>query len=170
MISSNKVKVLLYSDGSQHSFSAAVYTATLMKSLPNLKVTVVQVQESGEGSMRSEYRRIEDKDNWPVSPISDWLKRLINESDSSEESIYDEIVAKTNGIFFEKGLNVSHQVLYSDTSISDTVDVILDYATKKSFEFIIIGTKRITIFKRMIFGCLAQSVFNKASIPVLLIK
>ena len=170
MTNSNKVKVLLYSDGSQHSLSAAVYTATLVKSLPNLKVTVVQVQESGEGSTRAESKRIEDKDNWPVSPIADWLKQLINESDSTDKSMYDEILDKTNGIFFEKGLNVNHQVLYSDTTISNTVDVILDYATNKSFEFIIIGAKKLSILKRLVYGCLAQSVLNKSAIPVLIIK
>ncbi|MDR3602342.1 MAG: universal stress protein [Desulfosporosinus sp.] len=170
MANSKKVKVLLYSDGSQPSLSAAVYTAALVKSLPNLKVTVVQVQENGEDSLREEYRQIENKDNKPVSPIADWLKRIINESDTADKSIYDEIIDKTNGIFFEKGLNVNHEVLYSDTTISDTVDVILDYATNKSFEFIIIGTRRLTTLKRLIFGCLALSVLNKSPIPVLLIN
>lgn len=169
MTNSNKVKVLLYSDGSQPSFAAASYTATLVKSLPNLKVTVVQVQESGEVSIKAE-SRTDDRDNKPVTPIAEWLKRLINESDSTDKSMYDEILDKTNGIFFEKGLNVNHQVLYSDTTISDTVDVILDYATNKSFEFIIIGTRRLTTLKRLFFGCLAQSVLNKSAIPVLLIK
>ncbi|ODA38972.1 universal stress protein [Desulfosporosinus sp. BG] len=171
MTNSNKVKVLLYSDGSQHSFSAAIYTAGLVKNLPNLKVTVVQVQENGEGSMiGAKCRRIDEKDNWPVSPIADWLKRLINESNSTDKSVYDEITDKTNGIFFERGLNVNHQVLYSDTTMSDTVDVILDYATKKSFEFIIIGTRRLNILKRLISGCLAQNILKKSTIPVLLIK
>lgn len=171
MANSSKVKVLLYSDGSQHSFSAAVYTATLVKSLPNLKVTVVQVQENGEESIRTESRLIDEKDNWPVvSPIADWFKSMINESDSTDKSMYDDILNKTNGIFFEKGLNVNHEVLYSDTTISNTVDVILDYATNKSFEFIIIGTRRLTTLKRLFFGCLGQSVLNKSTIPVLLIK
>ena len=170
MINTNKVKVLLYSDGSQPSFSAAAYTATLAKSLPNLKVTVVQVQENGEDSTRVESRLIEDKDNWPVNSIASWLKNLINDSDSTDKSMYDDILNKTNGIFFEKGLNVNHDVLYSDTTISNTVDVILDYATNKSFEFIIIGTRRLNTLKRLLYGCLGQSVLNKSTIPVLLIK
>ena len=170
MTNSNKVKVLLYSDGSQHSFSAAVYTATLVKNLPNLKVTVVQVQENGENLIEGKCRRIEDNDNWPVSPIGNWLKHLINESNSTDKSVYDEIIDRTNGIFFEKGLNVNHQVLYSDTTVSDTVDVILDYATKKSFEFIIIGTQQFNILKRLISGCLAKSMLKKSTIPVMLIK
>ncbi|SPF52614.1 Universal stress family protein (fragment) [Candidatus Desulfosporosinus infrequens] len=135
-----------------------------------MKVTVVQVQEDGEDSMRAEARRIADKDNGPVNPITGWLKTLINEADSTDQSIYDDILNKTNGIFFEKGLNVNHEVLYSDTTISNTVDVILDYATNKSFEFIIIGTRRLTTLKRLIFGCLGQSVLNKSTIPVMLIN
>jgi len=45
MTESNLLKVLLYSDGTQHSFSAAVYAANLFYSIPNMQLTVLHVQE-----------------------------------------------------------------------------------------------------------------------------
>nr|WP_282433793.1 universal stress protein [Desulfosporosinus sp. I2] len=32
------------------------------------------------------------------------------------------------------------------------------------------GAKKLGILKRLVFGCLAQSVLNKSAIPVLIIK
>lgn len=163
----SKFDVLLYSDGSQQSFSAAVYTATLFKNMPNMHLTVVQVQESDEGSSGAEYSW---KETWPVSPTADWMKLVIDESDTVVKNQYNEILNKTNEIFTKRGLDVSHQVIYSNPSITDTVDALLEYATKKQFKLIIMGTRGLTTLKGLIFGCLAHSVLNKSTIPVLLIK
>ncbi|ODA39279.1 universal stress protein [Desulfosporosinus sp. BG] len=165
-----KFKVLLYSDGSHQAFSAAVYTANLLKLMPNMYLTVVQVHERDEVSMEKKYSWI---DTWPVSPTSEWMKHVLDESDTETTSEYHEILNKTNAIFLKRELNVSHQELYSDSKISeisDTVDVILDYATKNSFELIVMGTRGLSSLKGLIFGSLAHNVLNKSEIPVLLIK
>lgn len=165
-----KFKVLLYSDGSHQAFSAAVYTATLLKNMPDMHLTVVQVHERDEVSTGKEYSWI---DTWPVSPTSEWMKHVLDESDTETTSEYHKILTKTNEIFSKKGLNVNHQELYSNTSISeisDTVDVILDYANKNSFELIIMGTRGLSSLKGLIFGSLAHNVLNRSVIPVLLIK
>lgn len=163
----SKFDVLLYSDGSQQAFSAAVYTATLFKNMPNMHLTVVQVQESDEGSIGEKYNW---KDTWPVSPTADWMKLIIDESDNVVKNQYNEILNKTNEIFTQRGLDVSHQVIYCNPSITDTVDALLEYATKKQFKLIVMGTRGLTTLKGLIFGCLAHSVLNKSTIPVLLIK
>ncbi|ODA38968.1 universal stress protein [Desulfosporosinus sp. BG] len=159
--------VLLYSDGSHQAFSAAVYTATLLKNMPNMRLTVVQVQERDEGSEGTEYNWI---DTWPVSPTSEWIKRVTDESDLTTKNHYHEILTKTNEIFQERGTDVSHHVLYSNPSITDTVDALLDYATKRSFRLIIMGTRGLTTLKGLVFGCLAHNVLNRSPIPVLLVK
>ena len=166
-MSESKFNVLLYSDGSQQSFSAAVYTATLFKNMPNMHITVVQVQESDEGSVGVEYNW---KDTWPVNPTEDWMKLVIDETDSVVKNQYNQILNKTNQIFTQRGPDVSHQVIYCNPSITDTVDALLEYATKKQFQLIIMGTRGLTTLKGLIFGCLAHSVLNKSPIPVLLIK
>jgi len=191
----SKFKVLLYSDGSHQAFSAAVYTATLLKNMPNMHLTIVQVHEADGGSLGTEYSWKELRprykryswgcskgnvyswiDTWPVSPTSDWMRRVLDEGDSAIRKQYSKILTKTNEIFSKKGLNVKHEELCSDYSISDTsdisqiADVILDYATKGSFELIIMGTRGLSTLHRLIFGSLAYTVLNKSPIQVLLIK
>lgn len=191
----SKFKVLLYSDGSHQAFSAAVYTATLLKNMPNMHLTIVQVHETDEGSLGVEYswKELRPKykryywgcskekdynwiDAWPISPTSDWMKRVLDEVDSDTRKQYSEILTKTNEIFFQRGLNVKHQELCCNTSISETteisetVEVILDYATKNLFELIIMGTRGLSTLHGLIYGSLAHTVLNKSPIPVLLIK
>ncbi|SPF56959.1 Universal stress family protein (fragment) [Candidatus Desulfosporosinus infrequens] len=63
--------------------------------------------------------------------------------------------------------------MYSETSlteISDTVDMILDYANKNAFNLIVMGTRGLSSLKGLIFGSLAHTVLNRSIIPVLLIK
>lgn len=167
MTDSHEFKVLLYSDGSAQSFSAAVYTATLLKNMPNMNLTIVQVQENAGGSLGPEYSWL---DTWPATPTSEWMERVINESDSATKRQYAEILAKTKEIFSQREFNVKYQVIYASTSISDTVDAILDFATKNRTELIIMGTRGLTALKGLIFGSLAHNVLNKSGIPVLLIK
>ena len=165
-MSESKFNVLLYSDGSQQAFSAAVYSANLLKKMPNMNLTIVQVQESDEGSIGTEYSWI---DTWPVSPTVEWMKRVI-ETDYNVKHLYNDILTTTNGIFTERVKDVKHHVIYCNPSITDTVDALLEYAEEKHFKLIIMGTRGLTTLKGLIFGCLAHNVLNRSPIPVLLIK
>lgn len=185
-------KVLLYSDGSNQSFSAAVYTATLLKNIPNVHLTIVQVQECNGGSMGTEYSwrelRLKHKryywgcseeieycwrDTWQVRPNPEWMKCVLAESDMETRNQYDKILAKTNEIFSKRGLNANQQVLCTNISISDKsdiADIISDYATKNLFELLIMGTRGPSSLKGLIAGSLAHTVLYKSTIPVLLVK
>lgn len=163
----SKFNVLLYSDGSHQAFSAAVYTANLLRNMPNMHLTVVQVQESDEGSNGTEYNWI---DTWPVSPTSEWMKRVLDGSDAGTRNQYHEILVKTNEIFIKRKTDITHHVIYANPSISDTVDALLEFVTKRSFKLIIMGTRGLTTLKGLVFGCLAHNVLNRSPIPVLLVK
>lgn len=166
MTDPNSLKVLLYSDSTHYPFSAAVYTANLLKSIPNMHLTVLHVKESDEGSKGT--------DTWPASFPSDWMKHVVDDDDDVSDLVtkkqYEEILSKTNEIFAERRLNVSHHVIYCNPSISDTVDALLDYATKKSFELIVMGTRGLTSLKGVIYGSLAYTLLNRSTIPVMLVK
>jgi len=165
-----KFNVILYSDGSYQAFSAAVYTATLFKNIPNMHLTVLHIQAKVEGSVETEYHWV---DTWPVSPTSEWMKLVLHKSDASTKKQYHEILNKTNEIFAARGLDVSHHALYANTKHSDTSDIedaIIEYATKGSFELIIMGTRGLSALNGLVFGSLAHSVLDKSPIPVLLIK
>jgi len=167
MTDSNMLKVLLYSDGSQHSLSAAVYTANLLRSIPNMHLTVLYVRDNVENTLGGDSDLIEPR---PVDPKSDWVKHLMGEADSDKIIQYSEILAKTKEIFSNRGYDVKQQVVYSDSSSSDTAKAILDYSTKNAFELIIMGTRGLTSLKGLIHGSLTHVMINKSTIPVLLVK
>ena len=195
-MNNSKFKVLLYSDGSHQAFSAAVYTATLLKKMPNMNLTILQVQESDESEgteyswleLRSKYKRYhwgcssENEyrwiDSWPANPSPEWMNGILNESESSLETQkqYAAILKRTNEIYSKRSNNVKHQALCLNTSInektssSETVKMILDYAADNSIELIIMGTRGLSAMKGLIFGSLAHTVLDKSPLPVLLIK
>lgn len=160
-------KVLLYVDGLEHSFSASVYAASLLKHIPTLHLTVVQVQESMDGTIGSEYNWI---DTWPVSPNSVWMQRIINEADNETKKQYQEILSKTYEIFSQSDLSIQHEILVAKNNYVDTAEAIIDYAMKNSFKLIIMGTRGPSDLKGLIFGSFAHLMLSKSPIPVLLIK
>lgn len=167
MTDSNPLKVLLYSDGTKHSFSAAVYTANLFCNIPNMQLTVISIQENAEGSIVDDVNLLE---TWSTSTHLNWEKHLVDEADSERRKQYSEILDKTKKIFTQRGHNVHQKVIYSNYNIPDTVEAILGYATNYGFELIIMGTRGLTSLKGLIHGSLAHSLLNKSEIPVLLIK
>lgn len=167
MTDSNPLKVLLYSDGTRHSFSAAVYAANLFNNISNMHLTVLSIQENAEGAIKGDYNLLE---TWSTSPHLNWEKHIVEEADLERKRQYSEIIIKTNKIFNERGHDVNQKVIYSNYNISDTVDAILGYAKNYGFELIIMGTRGLTSLKGLIHGSLAHSVLNKSDIPVLLIK
>ena len=160
-------KVLLYFDGSQHSLSAAVYTASLFTRIPNMYLTIVHAQENVEGS-KPDNRNL--REIWASDPDSGWAKGLLEKVDLNQRGQYSEIIAKTNQIFTEKGQVVNQEVIFANSNIPDTVEAIIDFATKKKFQLIIMGTRGPSSLKGLMYGSLAHSVLNKSHIPVLLIK
>ncbi|HBV89325.1 MAG TPA: universal stress protein [Desulfosporosinus sp.] len=166
MSDSKSLKVLLYADGSPHSFSATVYAASLFSSIPNMQLTVLHIQENAQGSIEGDYNLLE---TWSSNPNSDWVEHLVEEN-SETGTEYSRILAITNKIFSKRGQNVNRQVIYSNYNIPDITEAILSYATKKNYELIIMGTRGMTSLKGLIHGSLAHSVLNKSDIPVLLIK
>jgi len=178
----SEFNVLLYFDDSQQAFYAAVHTATLLKNMPNMHLTVVQAREGCDDSKITEYSWIDTKDlvnwalarsnvkgtqdRWTISATSNWMKRVFDGSNSSEQNKYNEILSKTNKVFLERSEDVSHDVIYCNPSISDTIEALYDYAAKNFYNLIIIGTRGFTTLKVLLFGCLV----NNSPIPMLLVK
>lgn len=167
MIDNNPLKVLLYFDGSEHSLSAAVYTANLFSRIPNMDLTIIHVRENVEGAKLENSNLMEI---WSSNPVMDWQTSLLDQIGLHQRGEYSKIIAKTNEILFKTGLDVKQQVVFANPNISDTVEAILDYAEKKEFELIIMGTRGPSSLKGLMYGSLAHSVLNKSDIPVLLIK
>lgn len=164
MNSDNIFRVLLYFDGSQHSFSAAVYTATLVNKIPSMHLTIVQVQER---SKEDDY--ILNK-IWSDDPNLYWSKSLLEKVDSNQRSQYSEIISKTSEIFSERGHYVNQQIIFANDNIRDTAEAIIDYATRKECKLIVMGTRGPSSLQGLMHGSLAHKVLNKSDISVLLVK
>lgn len=160
--------VLLYVDGSQYSFSASVYAATLLKHISNMNITVVQFQESIEDEVIAlKYNLM---DIWPISPNSVWMQQIINEADDEMKKQYQDILTRTNEIFSQRSHCVKHEVLIANKNIVDTAEALIDYAEKNFFQLIIMGTRGFSEVRGLIFGSFAHTVLNRSSMPVQLIK
>lgn len=178
----SKFKVLLYFDDSQQAFYAAVHTATLLRNMPNMHLTVVQAQEGCEDSKITEYSWIDTKDlvnwalarsnakgteyYWPIRANSNWMKRVIKSSNSSIKDKYHEILSKTNEVFSERAEDVSHVMIYCNSGISDKIEALNEYAAKNSYNLIIMGTRGLNTLKALLFGCLV----NNSPIPMMVVK
>jgi len=165
-MNSSKFEVLLYSDESQSAFCAVVYAAILLMNMPNMHLTAVSLKESNDGSLISKNDWI---NSWPTSPTSDWMRAVMGRYDSSTNIRYHEILAKTKEIFTKRAVDVCHHVIYCNPNIPDTVDTLIEFATKNSIDQIVIGTERMTTLKGLIFGSLAHTLQDRSPIPVLLV-
>lgn len=167
MNENNPFKVLLYFDGSVHSFFAVVYAANLFNIIPNMYLTLLHVHENVEVSRQDDYNLM---DICSTDPKSNWAKNLLEKVALHHPSQYTKIIAKTNEIFSEKVPNIDQQLISAKPKISDTVETIIDYTTKKDFLLFIMGTRGLTSLKGSIYGSLSHSMLNKCDIPLLLIK
>ncbi|EHQ87741.1 universal stress protein [Desulfosporosinus youngiae] len=160
-------KVLLYFDGSRYSLSAAVYTANLFNRLSNMSLTILHVQETIKGARPEDYNLME---LWSAGPNLEWKNALLEKEESDQLDLCSKLFTKLNEVFWGKGLSITQEVIFANPTIPDTVEAIIEYATKKNFELIIMGTRGPSSLKGLMYGSLAHSVLNKSHIPVLLIK
>lgn len=188
----NNFNVLLYFDGSKQALSAAVYAATLLKHMPNMQLTIVQIHEKDENIMGTKYswKELRPKhkryywgcnqatdsnvlDHWPMGPRTGWLNHVPNESVMEINNQHDVVLREIKSIFSKRGINVKHQILCCNTSISDTsdtADLIIDYATRNSFGLIIMGDQEYSALNWLNLSNLPRTVQSKSSIPVVLVK
>ena len=159
--------VLLYSDESQPAIFAAVHSAMLLMKIPNMHLTVVQLKQSKDGSIGTKSDEI---NSWPVSPTSDLMKNVMGGSNTADKIKYYEILTKTNKIFSNRDVDVSHQLIYCNPNIPDVADALLEYATKNSIELIVMGTKGLATLEGLIFGSLAHTLQNRSEIPVTVVQ
>lgn len=163
----SEFNVLLYSDESQSTFFAIVYSAMLLMNMPNMHLNVVQLKDSDDGLKIT----INDWINsWHIKLTPNWMKDVWGGIDSNARTRYLDIISKTNEIFSKRVVAVSHQVRYCNPNIPDTVEALLEYATKNSIELIVLGAEEQTTLKDLIFGSLPKTLQKKSSIPVVLVN
>jgi nucleotide-binding universal stress UspA family protein len=66
----------------------------------------------------------------------------------------------------KKGIRLKSEILDGDSK----VDIIIDYANEKSVDLIVMGSRGITGFKRLLLGSVANAVVSNAPCPVMIVR
>jgi len=137
-------------DGSEYSDKAARAAAQLAKKF-SAKLTFITVLTIPE------YLVLEG--NVPGAV----LDRIY--SDSTERA--NEVVSKATEIARSEGVESSGQVLSNVRSI---VQAIVEYSEREKADLIVLGTRGMSGFKRVLLGSVSSGVSNHASCSVLIVK
>ncbi len=156
MVSNNvKInKILLAMDGSEPSFRAAKHAIHLAK-VENAEVTALHVLENvkqgGVIGLRARYG--------DIKIVKAFLKYSEEKARHWMEKVEEE--AKSNGV------KVKTEIIPDQSSKAEEI---LKFAEKNKIDIIIIGTRGLTGFKKMILGSVANAIVGNAKCPVLIIK
>jgi nucleotide-binding universal stress UspA family protein len=136
-------KILLASDGSEHSIRAAEQAVGLAKCNSDSVLHLVYVVD-GDTSKSDVLR------NWNVADLSDKRKERIR---SVEELI------QASGVTYE--IHILH---------GEPGPTIVQHANEKHFDLVVIGSRGLNGFQEFVLGSVSHKVAKRAACPVLIVK
>jgi nucleotide-binding universal stress UspA family protein len=146
--------ILVAVDGSKASLNAGDQAINLAKK-HQAELTALYVIPSD-----IRYGHLEDV----VTPgLPGPLKEVVMTAMEGGQKYVDAVKQKAS----ESKIRVRTDVIVSTTSV---VKSIVEYAEEKKFDLIVIGSKGISGFKRMLLGSVASGVVTYAHCPVLVVK
>ena len=144
-------KILLPTDGSDHSLKAARYAAELVR-ISGLEVTLMTVLI------------ISDEDH-PIEIFPDsWLAPPLDEVKIKERGM--QVIEDTKKFFDQNKISVNIKYF----TCGHPSQAILDIAENENFDLIIMGSQGLGGFKRLMLGSVADRVSRHASCPVFIIR
>jgi len=146
-------KILVPMDGSDYSFKAAEYAIDVARRYES-EITLISIVASKVryGASSGVFGAISPSYlNKYENEAKKWFNRVL-------------IMAEKDGLKIKK---IKTNVITTPLSI---VSTILRYAQKDKADLIVIGTKGITGFKKMLVGSVASGVVTYAHCPVLVIR
>jgi len=144
-------KVLVAVDGSIPSLNASNYAIDLAKKF-EAELTILYV-------ISSDLRySVED-----LSPVPRALKEVLAVATERGQEKIDQVKRKA----LEKNVKVKTDIIISVTSV---VREIADYAKKNNIDVIVVGSRGMSEFKKMLLGSVASGVVTFAHCPVIVVK
>jgi nucleotide-binding universal stress UspA family protein len=143
-------RILVPIDGSEHSIKAAKYATRIAKA-DNAEISCIHVITPG---IPYGY----------ATPAASTVHQHDEEIKHKIESWFDEVrdIAKNEGIS-----DVKTDIF---VDVKSVIESILDYASSKGIDLIVVGTKGRTGLKRLLMGSIANGIVHHANCPVLLVK
>ena|SRR5918994_6009061 len=149
-------KILVPVDGSSASMKAVQYAAHLaeLETSDAAELIVLHVLEDikqgGAIGLQAKYgnvRLVEGFKKARKKAALEWLKQI------------EEAARK-------KGIPLKSEVLDGDSK----VEIIIDYANENSVDLIVMGSRGLTGFKRLLLGSVANAVVSNARCPVMVVR
>ena len=144
-------KILIAVDGSKPSFNASIYAIDLARTF-NAELIALHV-------IYPTYTQYEIA----ISPRPVRLKEVSRKEMEEGKQHVDRVKQKATG---EK-VRVKTDVI---TAITSVVKEIVEYAEKNKIDMIVIGSRGMTGFKRLLLGSVADGVVTYSHCPVLIVK
>jgi nucleotide-binding universal stress UspA family protein len=136
-------KILLATDGSEHSKRAAENAVHLAKCSPGSKIEIVYVADPDK--VKSDVLR-----NWNSADIGDRHKERVKTVEN---------MAQDSGVDYE--IKVLH---------GEPGPAIVEHANKNGFEIVVIGSRGLNALQEMVLGSVSHKVAKRANCPVLIVK
>jgi nucleotide-binding universal stress UspA family protein len=146
-------KILIPMDGSDYSFKAAEYAIDIARRYES-EITLISI-------VASKVKYGASSGVFGAIPPS-YLNKYENEAEKWFNRVLEKV--KKDGLKIKK---IKTDVITTPLSI---VSTILQYAQKNEADLIVMGTKGITGFKKMLVGSVASGVVTYAHCPVLVIR
>ena len=148
-------KILVPVDGSDASLKALQYAAHIAElEASNAELIVLHVLEDikqgGAIGLQAKYgnvRLVEGFKKARKKAALEWLKQI------------EEAARK-------KGIPLKSEILDGDSK----VEIIIDYANENSVDLIVMGSRGLTGFKRLLLGSVANAVVSNARCPVMVVR
>lgn len=146
-------KILVPIDGSKYSFKASEYAIDISKKygseLNLLSVVSSRIRHGDSsgyfGAIPPTYFKKYEND------AAKWFNRITNNVNKDQPQVK----------------KIKTEVITTPISV---VSAILEYAGKRNIDLIVVGTRGITGFKRMLLGSVASGVVTYAHCPVLVVR
>ncbi len=142
-------KLLVASDGSENALRAAEFAAELAEAAPNIKVTVIIVND------------ILDK----IKYYSLRTPTVIGEVDAFFKEQAQEALDLTLEIFSQKGVKATGVV-----KMGNPAKDIVDYAHAEGIKHIVIGSRGMGSLRGIVLGSVSSKVVQLADCPVTIVK
>jgi nucleotide-binding universal stress UspA family protein len=142
-------KILLAIDGSESSRDAARYAIELAKSSSAelIAITVLHKSLSSYGLAPAPNETEHDKEK-RVLKTKEWFEKVIQEAEATQINFRAELI---------------------DTQLS-VESAIVEYGEEENADLIVMGTRGLSGFKRLLLGSVAIGVATYSTCPVLIIK
>ncbi|PLR95296.1 universal stress protein [Bacillus sp. T33-2] len=136
-------KILLATDGSEHSKRAAENAINIAKSSPGSKIEVVYVVDPDK--VKSDVLK-----NWNAADLRDQRKGRMKDV---------ERMAQQSGVSYE--IIILH---------GEPGPEIVEYANKNHIDIVVIGSRGLNVLQEFVLGSVSHKVAKRANCPVLIVK